>query len=241
MENETPSLSELVKLLKEHDVALSALKDVPSMLSSLSKSLGEVRDKPKKPTWSLGISEDEDDEKEEQIENADDLLGEGPEGSDIDKYLEDFQKEVEMGAEVTPNIAESFVKTVKRPLTKESKEKLREKVKTPANCKEFLVPKMNTEVWRILPSNGKLADIKNQQLQQVLSLVLSSLARIADIIAKGKQNIPKEMTGSVLQEAINGANLLGDQFQSISSSRKQEIRKYLPSEYSGICSVEVLI
>lgn len=57
-------MMKLQKSLEQHDEALKALKDVPNLISELAKKVGvsPVDDQQKnKPSWSLGISEDEDD------------------------------------------------------------------------------------------------------------------------------------------------------------------------------------
>lgn len=138
-------------------------------------------------------------------------------------------------------MAEGFIKTVTRPLTKETKANLRDKIKTPANCKEFVTPKVNQDIWRMLPQQAKINDLKSQQLQQLVSLSLSQFAFIGNEIAKNKDKIPKEVTSLVLQTAIDGSNLLGDQFQSISYSRRLDMKRFLNPEYSGICNAKVRI
>lgn len=68
---------------------------------------------------------------------------------------------------------------------------------------------------------------------------LSNLSVIASTVMSNKEKLPKELMTSILQNAINGANVLGDQFQSISKERRWDIKKFLNPEYSGICSAQV--
>lgn len=158
---------------------------------------------------------------------------------ELDELLQDLEKKVEFGPALLANVSVGFSKTVARPLTKESKSSLKEKIRVPENCKELIVPKVNTEIWKLLPSQAKVLDLKQQQIQEVLSSGLSTLASISNSIALHKAEIPKEVVSSVIKQAIDGANLLGDEFQSISGRRRYEMKKYLNPEYARICTAQV--
>lgn len=84
-----------------------------------------------------------------------------------------------------------------------------------------------------------MLDLKQQQIQEVLSAGLSTLASISNSVAVHKSQIPKEVVNSVVKQAIEGANLLGDEFQSINGRRRYEMKKYLNPEYSSICTTQL--
>jgi len=153
--------------------------------------------------------------------------------SEIENILQDVEKVVEFGPNLLPSVAEGFVKTVVRPLTKVTKANLNEKTQIPGNCKEFACPKVNEEIWRSLPQQAKLTDLKSQQNQQLLSSTLSIFAMIANKIAENKDKIPKDIVSNILQLAI-------DQFQSLSSTRRGEMKKFLNPDYMGICNGKVV-
>ncbi|OXA42979.1 hypothetical protein Fcan01_22263 [Folsomia candida] len=183
--------------------------------------------------WSLGLSDDENDTDAE----ANKIIGNGDELNDeLTDLLKDIENTTEFGPSLLPNVSSGFAKTAARPLTKESKATLAAKIKVPENCKEFLVPKVNSEIWRLLPSQAKILDINQQQIQQSLTLGLSSLAVITNTIVNSKESIPKEVLSLVVKQAMDGANILGDQFQAISSRRRFEMKRHLNPEYGGICS-----
>jgi hypothetical protein len=142
----------------------------------------------------------------------------------------------EFGPTLLQNVSYGFSKTAAQPLTKESRTNIRDKIKVPENCKEFIVPRVNTEIWKLLPAQAKIQDIEQQQIQQTLSAGLSSLAYIANNVATNKDKIPKEVVSSIIKQSMDSANLLGDQFQSISTQRRYEMKKFLNPEVSGICS-----
>lgn len=144
---------------------------------------------------------------------------------------------IEYGPDVMAQIAEGFVKTVIRPLSKESASNIKDKFKVPGNCKQFNVPKINPEIWNHLPPQSKMTDIKYQQIQQTLSQGLVGLARIAQEVAS--RDVQTAAKSSILKIAIDTANLLGDQLQNISGRRKTEVKKFINPEYNAICSSQV--
>lgn len=72
-----------------------------------------------------------------------------PHEKEVEELLNDIEMGSDLGPEVSQNVAASFIKTVTRPLSKESKSKLRENIKTRSNCKEFVPPKINNEIMKL--------------------------------------------------------------------------------------------
>lgn len=158
---------------------------------------------------------------------------------ELETLLQDMEKTIDFGPAVMQNVSIGFVKTAVRPLTKETKSNLKERIKIPENCKEFIVPKVNGEIWRLLPAQAKVSDIKQQQNQLVLSQGLSTLTTISNVIASNKQKIPNEVVSSIVKHAMDCANIFGDQFQALSTRRRFEMKRFLNPEYSSICSAQV--
>lgn len=144
-----------------------------------------------------------------------------------------------MGPEISTKVADSYLKTVQRPLSKESSAKLKANVKIPSNCKNFAPPKINPEIWKIIPSQARLQDIKQQQVQQTLATGLSALAMICNEVISNKQTIPDKIVSSVIKVAMDAANVLGDQTQQLSVTRRLELKRHLNPEYGGICTGKV--
>ncbi|OXA40105.1 hypothetical protein Fcan01_25160 [Folsomia candida] len=190
--------------------------------------------------WSLGLSDDEiEDEAEKLLGKGTSSDDAGPQIIEVNELLEDIEKGNELGPDVSQNVAESFLKTITRPLSKESKTKLRDNLKTPANCKQFAPLKVNNEIWRIIPSHARLQDVKQQQQQQALSTGLTALTMITNQILERKAEIPKEVVSQIVKQSIDAANILGDQVQQLNLTRRLDMRKYLNPEYAGICTSQV--
>lgn len=149
----------------------------------------------------------------------------------IEELLADIEKGADLGPEISQNVAESFLKTISRQLSKESKAKLRETLKTPLNCKQFSPPKISNEIWKIIPSQARLQDVKQQQSQQALSVGLSALSIITSQVLIRKSQIPNEVVSSIVKLAIDAANVLGDQSQQVNSNRKMDLKRYLNPDF----------
>ncbi|OXA42976.1 hypothetical protein Fcan01_22260 [Folsomia candida] len=223
--------------LEKQEKALEALKDVPDILKKLMDGRNFENPDPDKGKWSLGLSEDEDDDVNKLI--GTDISKDDESEKEIEILLDDVEKGTEPGPEIALNVAQSFLKTVARPLSKESRSKLRDSIKTPSNCKEFATPKVNNEIWKIIPSHARLNDVKQQQTQQALGTGISAMAMITNLILSKKSEIPKEIVSSVVRIAMDAGNILGDQTQQINIARRMDMKKYLNPEYGGICSSEV--
>jgi hypothetical protein len=158
---------------------------------------------------------------------------------EVDELLKDIEKGADLGPEVESKVAESFIKTVLRPLSKESRSKLQEIIKTPSNCKVFVPPKINNEIWKLIPSHARLLDVKQQQTQQAIATGLTALTKIADLVISRKAEIPKDIVNTIVKMAVDTGNILGDQNQQLNTARRLDLKKYLNPEYAGICSSQV--
>lgn len=174
------------------------------------------------------------------IQNLDGNLGraESPPPMEIQDALVDIEQPLNYGDNLEKSLAEGFIKTVSRPLSKESKEKLKNNIIIPSNCKVISPPKMNPEVWMALPSKSRLSDLQAQQVQQSLSLGIVSFATISNEIAK-LSVLPVELRAKLVKQAMNAANLLGSQFQDLNQSRRIKLKPHLPPDCTSLCNSQV--
>ncbi|OXA56451.1 Facilitated trehalose transporter Tret1-2 [Folsomia candida] len=225
--------------LQKQEEALEALKSIPQIIAELKSSLeSQGADNKRKSTWSLGLSDEEDDSNQDEI-NA--LIGKNPSTDDelqlqeVNELLNDIEKQSDLGPSIMENVAQSFAKTINRPLSKETKAKLREAIKIPENCKDFSAPKINNEIWRIIPSHARLSDVKSQQNQQALGCGMSALALISNMALQHKKDLPKELLAAIIKTSLDASNIMGDQFQQIirmviwvrPERKSEDIKSYL--------------
>jgi len=65
-------------------------------------------------------------------------------------------------------------------ITKEIVDKASDDIKVPQNCKIWGVPKVNPEIWSLLPTQGKTSDAKSQHAQLATSKATIALMMIAN-------------------------------------------------------------
>lgn len=159
--------------------------------------------------------------------------------AEIADALADIEKCQDLGPEVTPFIAEAYRKTMERPISKETLERMKNDHKIPLNCKFFQVPKLNPEIWQNLNARGRLSDLKLQQVQNTLSLNLTFLVKISEEITKNTSKIPKDVSTKLLKLALESANVTGTQMQELNKRRRLDVKPFLSQEYHGICTAKV--
>jgi len=139
-----------------------------------------------------------------------------------------------------PDLQSDVAVAVKRLFTnKPSKEKIdliKVDNKLPANCKELAVPKVNHEIWSMLPPRAKQIDYSNQVIQQQLGTASVILSRTAESIFNAGNKIEKSTRDALLKQSLDSLSIIGNIMQDLSLKRKQDIRPYLSKEASAICS-----
>ena len=87
-----------------------------------------------------------------------------------------FEETEQFGPEIQEVIAQRINDTCsKKPMDCKLKD-LQEKYKTPSNCQNLCVPKVNTELWLDLPEDSKNLELRMHELQKSITPVLRQLA-----------------------------------------------------------------
>jgi len=144
----------------------------------------------------------------------------------------------EYGDNLQAVVAESFSKMTNHH-TNTLFEDLKLKYKTPANCKELGVAKVNPEIWAGLPHALKTRDARSQHLQQHLSRAMIAQAkaseRVLDLISKTRN---AELQ-SVLEALMDSSMSVGLAMRQINSNRKLSLKSSLLPEYSGLVGAQI--
>ncbi len=160
---------------------------------------------------------------------------------ELTELLNVLEKPTEFGVDISHQVAEGVNKALTRQLSKDTATKMKENFKVPGNCKSFIIPKMNTEIWNQLPTSARVIDLQHQHTQQGLSFGLIALSNIADKIVSSGCKIDQDAKTNVLKWCIEGTNLIGHQFQDCNMKRKSDVKRFINQEYAGICSSQVRI
>lgn len=242
----------LTQSVSRHEQTLESLKNVPLLLTTMANQMGI----PIPSTSAEAASSEADDDREDDLSFSSDIdfvskminqAGGGPHeeeenlNEDLLSAFKDCEKGLEVGPEVGTTVAEAYNRTVTRPLSKETITGLNSKMKVPGNCKSLLTPKVNSEIWGNLPTKAKITDLGLQALQQSVSYAIASLAISSNEITQAvtRHGMPTPLASKLLQINMDAGNILGHNFQTLTNKRRMEIKPFLNSDFSGICSGNV--
>lgn len=155
----------------------------------------------------------------------------------IQNILQDVEKGIEYGPALQEQVTDTFAKTISRPLTKETAKNLKDAVKIPETLKQLVPPKMNVEMWKLLPSHARVDDLKKQQIQNSVAYGVSAFSQIANIIATRSQELPKDVKAAILKLSVDGANILGNELQEVNLRRRSNVKRYINPQFHGVCSL----
>lgn len=131
------------------------------------------------------------------------------------------------GKDVDPKLAE-MVNTL---CTKEGEtSKIIENNPRPGNCTYLAAPRVNSDIWNILPKSAQTRDSGFQAIQKTIATGITPLLRIAEL-SKRNENC-KEIRELIKQSVIVLCNSV---FQ-MSQKRRFLMRKVLPHKFSDICN-----
>ena len=149
------------------------------------------------------------------------------------------QSPPEYGEELNSEIAESLRRLSSQKLNKETIDRYKDVYKPPINCKTLGVPRVNKEIWPLLPQKARQGDYSHQQIQQLTSMAAVALSRIAETVYTAGKKIPNEYSRDLLKMSMEASSILGSMNFELNQKRKNEIKPSLNKEFAGICSNQV--
>ena len=98
------------------------------------------------------------------------------------------------------------------------------------------MPRVNHEIWFILPNKAKQSDVHWQSLQASVSQTSVSKAKMADKVVSEGSILPGTWQADLLQMILETASINNATNQTIIQQRKKEMKPFVSSEASVICS-----
>ena len=139
-----------------------------------------------------------------------------------------FDDDVKFGDETLQNIAE-MVNTIAH--RKANLDEVVKDVKIPANCKNIIPPKVNSEMWTFLRRNVKSLDLVMQGVQKLLGLGMVPIIRMAEKLSKKEFEV-KDLR-SFTQKALI---ILSSVLFELSYARKMTLKPNLEPKYHLLCN-----
>lgn len=129
------------------------------------------------------------------------------------------------------NVDDKLANMVNTLCTKEGEtEKIIESHPRPANCTYLLAPRVNPDIWNIMPKSAQSRDSGFQAVQKTIATGIVPLLKIAEM-SKSNENL-KEVRNLIKQAVI----VLCNSVYQLSQKRRFLLRKILPNKFSDICN-----
>ena len=142
----------------------------------------------------------------------------------------------------SPKVGNKLAEAVNAAMTvksdKKCMEKMLERHARPENCNLLTVPRVNSEIWDVIPKNAHSNDRYIQDVQNAIVAGLVPIIQVGDQLAKGKEPLDPTKTLGLFSDSLS---LLGYAFHSLSMKRRYDIRRFLNPRYQKICSSETAL
>ncbi len=109
---------------------------------------------------------------DEQNDNNDSLL----------EILNEVQPVEEYGPDINGDVSNSVNKLFAVRYPKNNMDKIKDQYKIPNNCKSLRVPKVNKEIWHLLPQRTRQNDFSWQTMQHNVALASIISTKLAEKI-----------------------------------------------------------
>ena len=138
-------------------------------------------------------SDDEDPDNEELLTQIDGAYG----------HLD------ETGPPISEHLANVVAKKITTDYDLDQRKEILSKYKTPQNCDELYVPRINPEIWEKLKPFARKKDIKVSVLQDILVKVTSAISLVTDDLLQSRERKLKPNYQVLISRLIDSVALLG--------------------------------
>lgn len=240
---ESTVIAEMRAQLSEHSSILQKLAGVPTALEALMSKFSDPEEIEQCNVEDYNHDYDYADQGNDlwnDFMEEDQNLGSNATNATNEEFAAVWQDEDDAsdGPRVLSSVADALKQTLDEDISKDKLDKIKTRVKTPENCSFVCVPKVNPELWGLLNTNVKTADIKAQSNQQLISKAISCFTQITDAILASKSGMTKEIYQSSIGLCKDGIILLSAAQREANFKRMQLIKPSLNQQYAGICNVK---
>ena len=141
-------------------------------------------------------------------------------------------------------ISEKLEKIVENRWFKLSDGQLKEKTEKylrPANCDNFITPKVNPEIWERLDRQTRGRDFKLSTLQSTTTKVGYICTKATEFLSQARRENKSPDIEQLIRMHTDALRLLGHISFEISKRRRDAIRPNLNKEYATLCASHVPI
>lgn len=156
-------------------------------------------------------------------------------GSDFWLEIPQLNIEDKTGPKIGTNLSKAVNAALSVKSNKDCILDLSKKYLRPENCDLMVVPKVNKEIWDVIPRQAHSSDVFLQEIQKSLISGLVPVVEMAENIAKNKES-DSSKTKTLIGDCLS---LIGHAFFNISMKRRFNIRNNLNPRYQKICNGDI--
>ena len=244
-------------VLSENAELKALLTSMNETMKTMSESLRGSGDKPTpKPAESAkrgrktnngsheSLSDSAESDAEQLLEsNKRQKIQDGDEEEDT--LLDEIVQSMTETEKTDAKISEKLAKIVEdRWLNKLSDGQFKEKTEKylqPANCDNFITPKVNPEIWERLDRQTRGRDLKLSTLQSTTTKVGYICTKATELLLQARRENKSPDIEQLIRMHTDALGLLGHISFEISQRRRDAIRPNLNKEYATLCTSHVPI
>ena len=157
----------------------------------------------------------------------------------LDSLTQAFISSVKKSPPIATQIADLINNILSGKLSADTAKERGEKYFPPENCNRVGTVTVNEEIWDLLSRRAKTVDLAFQRVQDSLTQGLSSLALLADELAKDAQTNTTISAKDVLQHVMDSLVLISQANWSLNMKRRELIKPDLESPFTRLCKPEI--
>ena len=155
---------------------------------------------------------------------------------EIENELDDKEHTADKAA---PSVADLINKKFSERLSEEKQKMRLDHHARPVNCDSLVVPTVNTEVWKALPTSARKADLKTAMIKRALVKATAAIAKSTQEVLKARAKrtlTDKDVKDEVFKLNADALALLSHASKELSLKRRYAMRPYLPKSLIALCS-----
>ena len=151
--------------------------------------------------------------------------------------IDDFHRPSDgFGPAISDKVAKIVNEKFCADLGIDKRKEILEKYKTPANCTNFFVPKVNEPIWAKLTGFNRQRDLRVAVLQDSLIRVSSALSMTIDELLKSRENKTTVDSLAIATRLFDPVALLGHVNTELSFKRWDSLKPLLSTELKSACN-----
>ena len=109
----------------------------------------------------------------------------------------------------------------------------------PENCENVCTSLVNEEIWDLLPRRSRSVDLAFQRVQETLTQGISSIALLADKLAKDVQNKQTPNMTDIMHHVMDSLVLVTHANWSLNMKRRELIKPDLNLPFTRLCKPDI--